>query len=121
MEAHGEFLRAELGDRDLAEAIKKDYRQAPLDEATRALLDYSVKLTLHAHTCKGRTLQGWINSYSSKHHRAICLVNVTDHYVVTHLGQVNDNRSKHPCPVAEHYTRRRRIENVWIIKRRSKS
>ena len=57
MEAHGEFLRAELGDRDLAEAIKKDYRQAPLDEATRALLDYSVKLTLHAHTCSEQDLE----------------------------------------------------------------
>ena len=57
MEAHGEFLRAELGDRDLAEAVKKDYRQAPLDEATRALLDYSVKLTLHAHTCSEQDLE----------------------------------------------------------------
>ncbi len=57
MEAHGEFLRAELGDRELAVAIKKDYRQAPLDEATRALLDYSVKLTLHAHTCSEQDLE----------------------------------------------------------------
>ena len=57
MEAHGEFLRAELGDRDLAETIKKDYREAPLDEATRALLDYTVKLTLHAHTCSEQDLE----------------------------------------------------------------
>ena len=57
MEAHGEFLRAELGDRNLAEAIKKDYRQAPLDKATRALLDYTVKLTLHAHTCSEQDLE----------------------------------------------------------------
>lgn len=57
MEAHGEFLRAELGDRDLAEALKKDYREAPLDEATRALLDYTVKLTLHAHTCSEQDLE----------------------------------------------------------------
>ena len=57
MEAHGEFLRAELGDRNLAEAIKKDYRQALLDAATRALLDYSVKLTLHPHTCSEQDLE----------------------------------------------------------------
>ena len=57
MEAHGEFLRAELGDRNLAEAIKTDYRQALLDAATRALLDYSVKLTLHAHTCSEQDLE----------------------------------------------------------------
>jgi len=29
----------------LVEAIRKDYRQAPLDAGTRALLDYAVKLT----------------------------------------------------------------------------
>jgi uncharacterized peroxidase-related enzyme len=57
VEAHGEFLRAELGDRDLAKAIKKDYRQALLDEATRALLEYTVKLTLHAHTCSEQDLE----------------------------------------------------------------
>lgn len=77
-------------------------------------------IRLHDHDCKGKTLQGWINSYSSKYHRAICLVNVTDHYVVIHLGQVNDNRSKQQCPVEEHSSRRCKIENVWIIKRRSK-
>jgi hypothetical protein len=70
--------------------------------------------------CKGKTLQGWINSYSSKHHRAICLVNVTDHYVVTHLGQVNDNRSDRPCPVKEHSSRRCFIDSAWIIQRRRK-
>jgi len=57
VEAHGEFLRAELGDRDLANAIKKDYRQALLDDATRALLEYTVKLTLHAHTCSEQDLE----------------------------------------------------------------
>ncbi len=57
MEAHGEFLRAELGDRKLAEAIKKDYRQAPLDPATRALLDFAIKLTREAHTCSEQDLE----------------------------------------------------------------
>ena len=57
MEAHGEFLRAELGDRQLAEAIKQDYRQAPLDPATLALLDFAVKLTRDAHTCSEQDLE----------------------------------------------------------------
>ena len=57
MEAHGEFLRAELGDPKLAEAIKQDYRQAPLDPATRALLDFAVKLTRKAHTCAEQDLE----------------------------------------------------------------
>ncbi len=57
MEAHGEFLRAELGDRKLAEAIKQDYRQASLDPATRALLDFAVKLTREAHTCSEQELE----------------------------------------------------------------
>jgi len=38
-------LRAEVKDEALAEAIKTDYRTADLDDATRALLDYAVKLT----------------------------------------------------------------------------
>jgi len=76
---------------------------------------------LHDYQCKGKTLQGWINTYSSKHHRAICLVNVTEHYVVTHLGQVNDNRTKRPCPVEEHHSRRCFIDNVWIVRKRRKS
>ena len=56
MEAHGEFLRAELGDRELAEAVKKDYRQAPVDEATRALLDFADKVNLQGHTCTAEDL-----------------------------------------------------------------
>ena len=84
------------------------------------LMGYEL-IKLHDHDCKGKTLRGWINSYSTKHHRAICLVNVTDHYVVTHLGQVNDNRSKRPCPIEDHSSRRRKIQHVWIIKRRRKS
>jgi hypothetical protein len=67
------------------------------------------------------TLGRWIDTYCTKHHRAIILVNVTDHYVVTHLGQVNDNRSKRPCPVQEHSSRRCKIQNAWIIQRRRKS
>lgn len=34
-------------DESLAEAIKKDYRTAELDETDRAMLDYVAKLTLH--------------------------------------------------------------------------
>jgi uncharacterized peroxidase-related enzyme len=34
-------------DESLAEAIKKDYRSADLEEADRVMLDYVAKLTLH--------------------------------------------------------------------------
>lgn len=34
-----------MKDGELVEAIKSDYRRARLDEPTRALLDYAVKLT----------------------------------------------------------------------------
>ena len=57
MEAHGEFLRAELGDRELAEAVKKDYREAPVDEATRALLDFANKVNLDGHSCQAKDLE----------------------------------------------------------------
>ena len=57
MEAHGEFLRAELGNRELAEAVKKDYRQAPVGAATRALLDFADKVNMHGHTCTAEDLE----------------------------------------------------------------
>jgi len=45
VEAHGEDLRQLVNDDALVQAIKTDYRKAPLDALTRALLDYAVKLT----------------------------------------------------------------------------
>lgn len=43
--SHGAELRQLTGDPVLAEQIAFDYRRAPLDERTRAMLDYAVKLT----------------------------------------------------------------------------
>jgi uncharacterized peroxidase-related enzyme len=43
--SHGAELRRLLGDPILAEQISYDYRRAPLDARTRAMLDYVVKLT----------------------------------------------------------------------------
>jgi len=57
VEAHGELLRVELGDRELADAVKKDYRQAPVDEATRALLDFADKVNLDGHSCQAEDLE----------------------------------------------------------------
>ncbi len=46
MHAHAHDLREEVDDEELVHDITHDYRDAQVDEATRALLDYSVKLTL---------------------------------------------------------------------------
>ncbi len=43
--AHAENLRSEVNDDALVEAIRSDYRTAELDETTRAVLDFVVKLT----------------------------------------------------------------------------
>jgi uncharacterized peroxidase-related enzyme len=43
--SHGAELRQQMGDPQFAEQIGYDYRRAPLDERTRAMLDYAVKLT----------------------------------------------------------------------------
>ena len=45
MEAHAEDLRTVSGDEELAQRIKEDYRSAPIDAATRALLDFAVMVT----------------------------------------------------------------------------
>ncbi|MCP3981263.1 MAG: peroxidase-related enzyme [bacterium] len=48
--AHGEDLRAEVQDNPdadrVADAVKTDYRDAPLSERDRAMLDFAMKLTL---------------------------------------------------------------------------
>ena len=46
MESHAEFLRIATLDEKLAEAIKKDWRTAPITGRERAMLAYVEKLTL---------------------------------------------------------------------------
>ena len=48
MESHAEFLRLVALDEELAAALRRDYTQAPLAPADRAMLDYAAKLTRHA-------------------------------------------------------------------------
>jgi uncharacterized peroxidase-related enzyme len=45
MEGHAKDLRAEVDDPEFVRAVKDDFRTAPLDDATRALLEYARKLT----------------------------------------------------------------------------
>ena len=45
MESHAEFLRCVTLDEELAAALRRDYRQVPLPEQERAMLDYAAKLT----------------------------------------------------------------------------
>jgi uncharacterized peroxidase-related enzyme len=45
MESHAEFLRVVTLDEELAAALRRDYRQADLSQADRAMLDYAAKLT----------------------------------------------------------------------------
>ncbi len=48
MESHAEFLRRVALDEELAAALRRDYTQAKLNDADRAMLDYVAKLTRHA-------------------------------------------------------------------------
>jgi uncharacterized peroxidase-related enzyme len=43
---HGEGLRRLTKDDELVERLKSDFRQAPLSEQDRAMLEYAVKLTV---------------------------------------------------------------------------
>lgn len=49
MQAHAQDLRAEVHDDALAAAVARDYRDAPLAPADRAMLDFAVKLTRDPH------------------------------------------------------------------------
>jgi len=45
-------------DAALAAQVKTDYRQAPLDARTRALMDYAVLVTRDQHAVSEKTIQG---------------------------------------------------------------
>ena len=49
MEAHAADLRSEVQDEGLVEAVRRDYRTAPLREADRLLCEHAEKLTRTPH------------------------------------------------------------------------
>jgi uncharacterized peroxidase-related enzyme len=49
VESHAEFLRRVSLDEELAAELRRDYTQAKLSDADRAMLDYAAKLTRHAY------------------------------------------------------------------------
>ncbi|OLC92268.1 MAG: hypothetical protein AUH86_19375 [Acidobacteria bacterium 13_1_40CM_4_58_4] len=51
MESHAEFLRRVTLDEKLVEALKRDFRTAPISEQDRTMLEYVVKLTKDATQC----------------------------------------------------------------------
>jgi uncharacterized peroxidase-related enzyme len=48
MESHAEFLRRVTLDDGLIEAIRKDYKTAPITEAEKVMIEYVVQLTKDA-------------------------------------------------------------------------
>lgn len=48
MVSHAEFLRLVTLDEELVEAIKKDYKTAPITEPERVMCDYVAQLTTDA-------------------------------------------------------------------------
>ena len=48
MESHSEFLRRVTLDEELTAALRRDYTRANLNDADRAMLDYTAKVTRHA-------------------------------------------------------------------------
>ncbi len=45
-------------DAELARQVKRDYREAPLDAKTRALMDYAIRVTREPETLTGETIDG---------------------------------------------------------------
>ena len=50
MQAHGEDLREQVNADRLVRQIKTDFRSAPLDPVTRAILEFAEQVTLAAYT-----------------------------------------------------------------------
>jgi uncharacterized peroxidase-related enzyme len=57
MEHHGAALHLLTKDEQLVKGLKEDYRNVNLDEKTKAILDYSVKLTVKPHSVKDEHVQ----------------------------------------------------------------
>ncbi len=58
MASHAEFLRRVTLDEALVEALRADYRTAPITAAERAMLDYVVDVTEDATRVSRETLDG---------------------------------------------------------------
>ena len=52
MTHHGAGLRELIKDDELVESLKKDYKNADLEDKDRAMLDYAAKLTLETWNMK---------------------------------------------------------------------
>jgi uncharacterized peroxidase-related enzyme len=70
------------GDAELAEQIKHDYREVPLDDKTRALLDFAVQVTRDVHSVTRQTLDalrtlGWSDTQI---HDAVQVVALFNYY-----------------------------------------
>lgn len=46
------------GDDELAEQVRRDYREAPLESKTRALMDFAVRVTREPSTVTRNTIDG---------------------------------------------------------------
>jgi uncharacterized peroxidase-related enzyme len=58
VESHAEFLRRVSLDEELAAALRRDYTQADISPADRAMLDYVAKLTRHAYRVTPEDIDG---------------------------------------------------------------
>jgi uncharacterized peroxidase-related enzyme len=58
MQSHAEFLRRVTLDESLVDALRADYRTAPISAAERAMLDYTVDITEDATRVSRDTLDG---------------------------------------------------------------
>src|SRR5580704_4907698 len=58
IESHAEFLRRVTLDKELVEALEKDYTTAPITPQERVMVDYVVKLTKDATRCWKDDIEG---------------------------------------------------------------
>jgi uncharacterized peroxidase-related enzyme len=57
MEHHGAALHLLTKNDELVEGLKSDYTKVVMDEKTRSILDYAVKLTLKPHSVKNEDVE----------------------------------------------------------------
>lgn len=87
----------------------------------RIALDHMGFVAIRVCPKQRKTLRHFIEEeQTTDQFRSVMLVNVTKHYVVIQRGMVVDNHCSTPMPVREHPMWRKRIDHMWVVKRKKK-
>lgn len=79
MEHHGAALHLLTKDEQLVSQLKKDYTEADLDNKTKSILDYAVKLTIKPHSVKDEDVEK-LREYGCSDQEILDICQITSYF-----------------------------------------